>query len=241
MIAIPALSGVVLAGFSWAHVPLLLFWWIGYFFFNAATIWLKSRRRAKYFPPVRAYGIAMIPFAAILAVSKPYLALWALPYLALISTSVWQVAHRRERSLLNDTVTVLAACLMGAVTFHANADHGDPRWTWTWLVLAIQFAYFWGTIPHVKALIRERNRPEVARASLLYHSLIALVVLVLTLTGTLGPTLWDGWFLVAVWLLLALRSYAMPRLQRETKPLRPMTIGLTEVAFSLAIAAGTLL
>lgn len=241
MVTIPALSGVALAGFTWEHLPLLALWWVGYFFYNALTVWLRSRRREKYLAPVRTYGLGLVPFAAVLAVTKPYLAIWILAYAPLIAVSLWLVGARRERSLLNDSITVFAACLMGAVTFHANAAHGDARWGWTILVLTIQFAYFWGTIPHVKALIRERNRPEAARRSVLYHGIVAAAILTLTLTGILSEALWEGWFLVATWLLLTLRASAMPRLQRETKPLRPMTIGLTEVAFSLIVAAGTVL
>lgn len=50
MITIPALSGVVLAGWEWVHLPLLLFWWVGYFAFQAGALWLKSRRRPRYLP-----------------------------------------------------------------------------------------------------------------------------------------------------------------------------------------------
>lgn len=241
MISIPALTGVILAGFNWIHIPLLLFWWIGYFFFQAAMLWLKARRRPKYFPPVRAYGIALIPFAAIIAVFKPYLAVWVVAFAPLIAVAVWCTVNRKERTYLNDSATVLAACLMMAVTFHAVADHGDPRWTWVWLVLGVQFAYFWGTIPHVKALIRERHRIEAARQSVLFHAIGALAVTVLVGLGWFDRTLWGGWFLVLVWWLLVARAYLMPWWQRRTKPLRPAVIGFTEVAFSLAIAAALLL
>nr|NLD41807.1 YwiC-like family protein [Actinomycetales bacterium] len=241
MISIPALSGVVLAGFHWVHVPLLLFWWIGYFFFQAAMLWLKGRRRPKYFPPVRAYGIAMIPFAAVVAVMAPHLAFWVVGFAPLIAVAVWCTIKRKERSYLNDSVTVLAACLMLAVTFHANASHGDPRWTWVWLVLAVEFAYFWGTIPHVKALIRERHRIEAARQSVLLHTIGAAAITALVFLGWFEGTVWGGWLLAGVWWLLAVRAFVMPWWQRRTKPLRPLVIGVTEIVFSLLIVASLLL
>lgn len=45
-----------------------------------------------------------------------------------------------------------------------------------------------------------------------------------------------GWFLAAVWVGLAIRAAWMPAWQRRTGPLRPMVIGLVEVAFSLLVA-----
>ncbi|MDO5495141.1 MAG: YwiC-like family protein [bacterium] len=241
MITIPALTGVVLAGFHWVHVPLLLFWWIGYFFFQAAMLWLKARRRPKYFPPVRAYGLTMIPFAAVLAVVRPYLAIWGFAFAPFIAIAVWCTVKRKERTYLNDSATVFAACLMMAVTFHANADHGDPGWVWLWLVLAVQFAYFWGTIPHIKALIRERERIEAARQSVLYHAVVAVVVTVLVVLGWFDRTLLGGWFLALLWWVLVARAYLLPLWQRKRGRIKPIVMGMAEVVFSLAMAAALLL
>ena len=236
MISIPALSGALLAGFEWVHLPLLLFWWIGYFCYQAMALWLKSRRKPKYFPPVRAYAIAAVPFAAMVAVMRPYLVFWVLAFLPLISTAVWCSIKRKERSVLNDTVTVLAACLMVPVAFHAAASQGDPRWGWVWTVFAIEFAYFWGTIPHVKALIRERNRPEVARFSVYYYGAVTVVVTILAILRVFAPAPLGGWALVLVWVALTARAYVMPSYQRANSPLKPMVIGVTEVVFSLLLA-----
>lgn len=236
MITIPALSGAVLAGFQWAHLPLLLFWWIGYFCYQAMALWLKSRRKPKYFPPVRAYALATLPFAGMVAVMRPYLVFWVMAFLPLISTAVWCSVKRKERSVLNDTVTVLAACLMVPVAFHAAAGHGDPRWGWVWTVFAVEFAYFWGTIPHVKALIRERNRPEVARLSIYFHAAVTVILALLTPFGVFAPAPLGGWVLVALWVALTVRAYVMPHYQRSTRLLKPIEIGMTEVVFSLLLA-----
>lgn len=236
MISIPALSGAVLAGFELVHLPLLLFWWIGYFCYQAMALWLKSRRKPRYFPPVRAYALATLPFAGAVAVMEPHLVFWVVAFLPLIGTAVWCSINRKERSVLNDTVTVLAACLMVPVAFHAAATHGDPRWGWVWTVFAVEFAYFWGTIPHVKALIRERNRPEVARLSLYYHGAVTAILLVLTPLGVFAPAPLGGWALVLLWAALTVRAYMMPAYQRANQPLKPIVIGMTEVVFSLLLA-----
>lgn len=235
MISLPPLTGVILGGLAWVHVPLLLLWWIGYFFFQAAMLWLKSRRKARYFPPVRAYGLATIPFAVVLLAMQPALLGWAIVYGPLVAIAVRCVLTRRERSMTNDTVTVLAACLMLPVAFHAGADHGDVRWNWAWLVFLVQFAYFWGTVPHVKALIRERQNPAFARLSLAYHGLVAAIVAVLSAFGVFATTPLGGWLLVSLWVTLTLRAWAMPAWQRRGHRIRPMVIGLVEVFFSLAV------
>ena len=65
MLAGPLLVGVLASEPRWVHLPLTLLWFVGYFAFFAIGLWLRSRRKARYRPPVRAYGLATLPFAAI--------------------------------------------------------------------------------------------------------------------------------------------------------------------------------
>lgn len=236
MITIPALSGVVLAGWDTVHLPLLLVWWVGYFAFQAGALWLKSRRRARYLPPLRTYALAAAPFGIAVLLLRPELALWVPVFAPLVAVAAWAAMARRERGLLNDTATVLAAGLMVPVTFSAVAPLDDPRWGWVLVVTVVEFAYFWGTIPHVKALIRERDNPAYHWFSTVYHALGAAIVVVAATLGTLTTAPLGGWFLAAVWLGLAARAAWMPAHQRRTTPMRPMVIGMTEVAFSLLVA-----
>src|SRR5690606_15721193 len=57
MLVTPLLVGVLSGGPAWVHLPLALFWFLGYFAFFATGLWLKARRKARYRPPVVAYGI----------------------------------------------------------------------------------------------------------------------------------------------------------------------------------------
>lgn len=240
MISIPALSGVVLAGWDWIHLPLLLFWWAGYFAFQAGALWLKSRRKPRYLPPLRTYSLVAAAFGIVVALMKPALVLWAPVFAPLIAIAVWAAMTRRERTLLNDTATVLAAVLMVPVAFSAAVPLHDAAWPWVWTVTAVELAYFWGTIPHVKALIRERDNPAYHRFSAAYHAVGAVVVAVATGAGAFPTTPLAGWFLTAVWVGLAVRAAWMPAHQRRTAPLRPMVIGMTEVVFSLLVVVALL-
>lgn len=241
MITIPALSGVVLAGFAPVHLPLLLLWWVGYFAFQAMALWLKSRRKARYFPPVRTYTLAAAPFGIATVAMEPGLALWVPVFAPLVAVAVWAAWTRNERSMVNDLATVLAACLMVAVAFSAAVGRNSPDWPWVWTVTAVELAYFWGTIPHVKALIRERNNPAFARLSIWYHAVCTAAVVAAAVAGWLAATPLGGWLLAALWVGLTARTAWMTRRQHVTGPFRPMTIGLTEVAFSLLVAAALLL
>lgn len=240
MITIPAISGALLAGFELAHVWLLAFWWIGYFFYQAAMLWLKSRRKAKYFPPVRAYAIAMVPFGIAVALTSLDLAVWVIAFAPMIGISVWATTHKKERSYLNDSATVLAAATMLAVTFDAGSDWSDPLWPWVWMVMAVQFLYFWGTVPHIKALIRDRNKPGAARFSFGYHLTVFVAITTTVAAGWFETALLGGWFLAGVWALIAVRSFVMPRWQRTKGPIRPLIMGNTEVVISLLIATAVL-
>lgn len=238
MITIPALSGAVLAGWKPIHLPLLLFWWVGYLAFQAGALWLKSHRRARYLPAARTYALIALSLGLLVLALRPSLAFWAVAYAPLLGVASWAVMTRRERGLLNDTATVLAACLMLLVTFSAAAPRADARWALA--VAAIEFAYFWGTIPHVKALIRERTNPAYHAFSAVYHAVGAAVVGIAAARGALAPAPLGGWLLTAVWVGLAVRAGWMPAHQRRTAPMRPLAIGLTEVVFSLLVAAALL-
>ena len=77
MLTIPLVLGIVLGGPTVVHIPLILAWYAGYFAFYATGVWLKSGRKSRYFPPVRAYGIAAGVPAVVLLIMNPAAAMWA--------------------------------------------------------------------------------------------------------------------------------------------------------------------
>lgn len=120
MLVVPFVVGMLAAGPAPVHLPLAVLWVVGYFDFYAVGLWLKSRRKTRYVPPVRAYSIALVvPAAAVLAL-RPGLVVWAPAFAPLVVISLWCSHRRRDRSLLNDATTVLAACLMLPVAFFAG-------------------------------------------------------------------------------------------------------------------------
>ncbi|WP_435298803.1 YwiC-like family protein [Timonella sp. A28] len=243
MLTVPLLLGITLGGFAWVHLPLTVTWFIGYFAFFAAGLWLKSRRKAKYVAPMRAYVLAMLPTAALTIILCPHLVVWAGAFLPLMSVSLWCSHRRKDRSLLNDAVTVAAACLMLPVAYHARVLTADtldsaPSWAAVWVLTGIVFLYFFGTVFYVKTIIRERGSRSYLIASLLYHA----VATTIPLTLYYGIAQWQHatTFIGAVALtvffaLLTVRAWIVPRTSAT-----PKQVGLGELAVSILLVTITL-
>lgn len=128
MITVPVLLGVILGGFVWEHLMLLGLWWVGYFAFFATGMWLRSKRRARYFPPVRAYVLGTVPFAIGVLVTAPYAVWWIPLFLPLIATTVWASMNRKDRSMVNNMATVGAAGLTLPVAYDIGTGGQGGLW-----------------------------------------------------------------------------------------------------------------
>lgn len=215
MLASPFLVGVVAASPRWVHLPLLLLWFVGYFAFFAAGLWLKSGRRARYLPPVRAYGLATIPLAIGVLLLRPDLVVWAPLFAPLLLAGLWFAAHRQDRSLPSGLATILAACLMTMVAF----DAGDGTdWARAWTLTAVLAGYFVGTLFYVKTMIRERDSQPHYWLSVGYHAALTVAVA------------WLSWWLAGLFALLALRATVLPG-----RGLSPKQVGIGEIVANIAV------
>ncbi|HSE55094.1 MAG TPA: YwiC-like family protein [Nocardioidaceae bacterium] len=215
MLASPFLVGVVAASPRWVHLPLLLLWFVGYFAFFAAGLWLKSGRRARYLPPVRAYGLATIPLAVVVLLLRPDLVVWAPLFAPLLLAGLWFAAHRQDRSLPSGLATILAACLMTMVAF----DAGDGTdWARAWTLTAVLAGYFVGTLFYVKTMIRERDSRPHYWLSVGYHAALTVAAA------------WLSWWLAGLFALLALRAAVLPG-----RGLSPKQVGIGEIVANIAV------
>ena len=229
MLAVPLLVGVVASGGAWVHLPLTILWFVGYFAFFAVGLWAKSRFKKRWFPPVRAYSLASVPLAIVVLAMHPSLLVWAPAFLPLIGISLLCSYRRQDRSLLNDTVTVVAASLMLVVAY----DAGDgTRWPQAWLAALVVFAYFAGTILYVKTVIRERGNRAYQVASTGYHlAVAALLPFLSTLLVPDSATVWI-WPLVVFFLVLVARALIVPRTTAT-----PVQTGIGEIVASSVLTA----
>ncbi len=229
LLILPVLAGSGLSGPSWPQAALGTFWLVGYLAYHATGRWLRSHRRRRDRAPVLVYGSLAAALGGVTLTVAPHLLRWVPVYAPLLGISLWLITTGRERSLANDAVTVVAACLMAAVAF----DAGDgERWASLWEVTLILTAYFLGTVLYVKTMFRERGRRAFVAASIAYHAVLTVGASI----GAVGG--WKSWSLVGTGAALTLRATLGPVANaRRSRPVRPAVVGVGEILASLVVTA----
>lgn len=265
MLVVPLLVGVVHAGAEPWHALLAATWLVGYFAFHAAGLLLRARGRARYRPPVVAYGATTFVLGVALLLARPTLAWWALAFAPLLTLSLVASWRRADRSWWNDAATITAACLLAAVAHTPGppvlsatavlvvADPAPPHplaltdgSVAAWQLVALLALYFLGTVWYVKSMIRERGNRAVLAGSVAWHALavpVAALVMaapgpapsVAALTSSTGGQGLD--VAVTPWLVALLAALAVRAALVPTRwpGARPMAIGLGEIAASTAL------
>jgi len=221
MVVSPLLVGILPGGPAWVHLPLAGFWFVGYFAFFATSLWLKARRRPRYWPPVRAYGIAAAVSGVVTLAMQPRLILWAPLFLLPLGVGLWAAAARRERELLSGLTTVIGSGLMTVVAYDAGPGTDFGR---AWLLALVQFLYFAGTVFYVKSAIRERDNERFLWISIAAHVVATLVVLA-----------FSPW-LALVFAVLAVRAAVAPRYG-----FTPKQLGIGEIVSTVVVGVVALL
>ena len=228
MLIAPVLTGGILAGFRWPQVLLLVTWIAAYLAFMAIRGWLGPHR-GRYTTPALVWTVLAAAGVAVLVAWRPAITWWALPLTVLFGTSLLLIRAGLERTVPNDAIMIGASCLMAAMAATSrglsravgpSAFLNSVALPWAWLVAAIFAGYFWGTIPYVKTMIRERGKWGWYAASVIYH--LALVVPAFLINPWLG----------GLSLVILLRAAAVPRLWPHAKP---KWIGLGEVAVTVLL------
>lgn len=230
MVVVPPILGIVEGGFRWAHIPLYALWFIGYFFFYCATVWLRSHCKARYAAPVKAYGAAVLGLGLISLVCAPFLWRWALLFAPLVAVAALAAWKREDRSLASGLDTVAAASLMVPVMYDVSTDGaaGLGGTAHVWALAALFFGYFAGTVFYVKTNIRERGSTPYLFASVAWHAAWTAAVIALAMHDAIGR-----WHAV-VWALMAARAVAVPLYGRIRTPLPVRAIGIGEILASIA-------
>lgn len=236
MLIVPFITGVVLR----SRVALLEAWLLplgvaiftGYFGFNALTLWLKAAktRRAPYRRPIAVYGAITAVLAATVMVLGGWPLLWWLPVaVPLAALAIWLAAQRQDRAVLSGFATVAMAVGMGLVarfTTPAELVADWPSGLGDLAIFIALFAYFFGTVWHVKALIRERGQARSRRRTMAWHLACTVLSIVSAIAG------WTSIWWIVFYVLLTARTWWMTRPELTGK-IKPAQIGVTEIVLSL--------
>jgi hypothetical protein len=214
MLAVPYLTGLLVAGFRWPDLPLLGAWIAGYLLSYQVFLALKSRRLSRYRRQIVVYTAVAAPLAALTVLARPTVLWYGPAYALLFAVNAWYAYRRRERTVLNDVASVGQSCLMVFVV--ATVARADAVAALEGAALTA--AYFLGTVVHVKAMIRERGNPAYHRWSISYHAAV------LPLAALISP-----WAVVFFGWLLA-RAAVLPR-----RGARPVGLGLVEIGNSVVL------
>lgn len=236
ILAVPALVGMARGGPAPVHALLLPAWVAAYLAFMAAGHAVRLRRRSAPPAPLLTFGaIALVLGLAALAL-RPELLWWAAVFAPLAVVSLGASALRADRSLLNDAVTILAACLFAGVAYQAGGGPPPPQTeglTMAWVTVAL-FAYFFGTAFYVKTVIRERGNILYHRLSVGYH---AAWTLFWAASGGLGVPLGTA---TRVGLALFFAALTLRAGLLAGRSLRPLHVGLGEILASTILLGITI-
>ncbi|OKL49498.1 hypothetical protein BSR29_00610 [Boudabousia liubingyangii] len=246
MLILPLLFGGTAGGWAPSQLLLALTALSGFLAWHAGTIWWRARNRAPYALAFYCYTGFFVFGALLLLGFWPKLWQWAIfsPIAILLLALTFR---RQERSGLARFLVVSLCLLLAPAAFDLGSGfaHQAGWWPWwggawphLWAGTALMTLYFWGTVPYVKTLIRERRSDAWLRFSIAYHAVTLLLVL-------LGAwcSLWGWWALVlaVVWLT---RAVLFPLLSRgffhdgRPRVIKPVVIGVLEIVLSALLALG---
>lgn len=254
MALLPYWIGVIESSLRWIHWLVFALWICGYFAFNVGGIWLRSRRKDRYFKPLQIYGTITLILGIICLLLAPPLLEWAIVFFPLIIIAVTESVRHRERSLLARTSTILATGVMTLVAYDIGTQFArsfapiswlehtatsniewvvSPTgnlqgWSWMLVVAWIVTSYYWSTVPYVRSLIRQRGSQSFLAFSVACHAVLTAVVVGFFILG------WVTWWHLLVWVLLFARSLAVPLLQRRSPQLVTVSrVGFCEIAVAM--------
>jgi hypothetical protein len=199
----------------------------GYLLSATAEAWARARRNPAYRGPILAYGAAFGVLGLSLAVAFPVLLLALLVVVPAGAAVFGGARPGNRRDLVNSLAQVAQALVLVPAAAHvAGAFEPDRVIAGT----AIAAGYLLGSVLVVRSVLRERGNDAFAAVSVGFH-----VALVLAAVAYLPGAY--AWLAAG----LALRAATLPVLQRRLagspRPLRPIHVGLVEMAASIAVVA----
>lgn len=222
MFAVPYLFGVFLSGKDLLQLLAGLGLLCGFIVVNAGLVFLRqSKHGRQVLRTMLLFGAAACLFLAYPLISS-WQAFWPIAVLVAFSAaSIWFIRNKRERHFLNDLLGIAGLTMLLPVS--AGLGGGAPEQE-LMAAMAMNVAYFTGSVFFVKSVFRERNNPRFHRSGILYHLLLFSLPLVLNVPLLASLIFLPGIFKMAV----AARGARLPA----------KTVGIIEIVNVLWFLAG---
>ena len=227
-IGLPLVLGALVTPASWTTPVLVWAALTGYPASYFALSMTRARRPARFRRPLAVWSLAAVLPVVMLVAARPWLVVVGLGYACLFAVNLAFARRNHERDLVNDAVLIAEGVALVPLTWWL-AEQGTTIPQRAWLLTAVCALVLVGSTLHVKSLLRERRNPAYATASRAFAG--ASLVAAVGIASVWG--LPEGLGLVAPFVVLLLRS-----LKRDWGGWRPARIGLLELTFSVAVAAG---
>lgn len=143
MVLTPAIAGTIAGGVSWRSVWTTVAWLACYCAQFTTARWMVSHGQRRYMVPALSYMAATCVIGLPLLVLTPQLLWWAPFYILVAAASFGLAWMRHDRGLLSQTVAVIAAGGIGAVTTGLGTRHfPDGMFSSAGMMIGAIFAVF---------------------------------------------------------------------------------------------------
>jgi YwiC-like protein len=227
MLLLPLLLGIAASRFDPLQLVLGGAATAGYVASATLQAWMRARWPATYRAPLVAWGSAFLLLAVVLVLAYPILVVSLVVLVPAAAVALLGARPGRRRGLANSLAQVAQALVLVPA---AALVSGAFDATAVWAATAVAAGYLVGSVLVVRSVLAERTNRSFALASVAFHVLLVGLAL---------------WLLPAAYALVAggllIRAVALPVLERRLaggpRPLRPIHVGLVELASSVAVVA----
>lgn len=212
MLIVPFMLGVAAGTPSVWHVPLFIGWLLLYLSSYPLLMVMKNKRKAFHMKWFIGYFGSALLILAIPIYLHPYIILIGLGAIPFFAVNIFFARQNNERSLWNDLSAISILSFGSIASYYVGTHTLDFAALEAWV---FSMLFFIGSTFFVKTLIREKRNPTYRWISWGYHIglLIVLALVDPVMTIAYIPSLFR-----AIWFY--------------GKTLRPMQIGITEIANS---------
>ncbi|WP_179295378.1 YwiC-like family protein [Bacillus sp. FJAT-45350] len=216
MLIVPLLLGTFISNPSFTHLYFIIGVLSLYFGTGPLLAYIRKPRLGKtVLPSFMIYTICGLIFLVPVLYKHPFLLLFSFAIIPLFFVNILFARKRNERSFSNDLVAILALSFLVPMTYYI----GNNAMTSEALILmSLNFAFFIGSVFHVKTFIREKDNKKFLRLSNGYHGATVII-----------PFLIGYPIFALAFAFSTIKTWVMPKGLK----IKPITLGLVELTNSI--------